>query len=164
MSITKAISILDKSIPNPTEGLNKEIFEFISRTTPLVNVDLLIKDELNRTLLAWRDDEYCGRGWHVVGGIVRFKETLEHRIEKVAELEIETKIVYNPIPISVNQLISQNYTIRAHFISFLYSCKLPSNFIPLNKDKFPTTPGFLQWHNYCPDNLVKPQDVYRRYI
>ncbi|MDB4264988.1 hypothetical protein N9893_02880, partial [bacterium] len=88
MVLKEAITSLDRSIQNATEGLPDEVFYFVSRTTPLVNVDLLIKDEDGRTLLAWRDDLYSGTGWHVPGGIVRFKETFESRVLKVAEIEI----------------------------------------------------------------------------
>jgi len=46
MNIHEAIKFLDKQIPNPSLGLPEEVFLFISRTTPIVNVDLLIKDAL----------------------------------------------------------------------------------------------------------------------
>jgi hypothetical protein len=85
LNLTDAISVLVKRVPDPSRGLPEEIFYYISRTTPLINVDLLIKDEKGRTLLSWRDDAYAGKGWHVPGGIVRFKESLETRIRRVAE-------------------------------------------------------------------------------
>ena len=56
MNIHKVIEFLDKQISNLSLGLPEEIFLFVSRTTPLVNVDLLIKDENGRTLLSWRDE------------------------------------------------------------------------------------------------------------
>ena len=56
MSIADAIDVLDRSVTDPGLGLPDEVFYYISRTTPLVNVDLLIKDEIGRVLLAWRDD------------------------------------------------------------------------------------------------------------
>ena len=58
-----------------------------------IYIDMLvqhIKDENERTLLSWRDDQFTGSGWHVPGGIVRFKETMEARLGKVAETEIGT--------------------------------------------------------------------------
>ncbi len=88
MNITDAIAILDRQVSNPSAGLPDELFFFISRTTPMVNVDLLIKDENRRTLLAWREDSIAGTGWHIPGGIIRFKETFEQRIQKVAQLEV----------------------------------------------------------------------------
>ena len=82
MNITDAIGVLNKQVSNSSAGLPDELFYYISRITPLVNVDLLIKDESERTLLSWRDDQYCGKGWHVPGGIVRFKETMETMVKK----------------------------------------------------------------------------------
>ena len=45
MNISEAIEFLDTEIANPSLGLPEELFIFISRITPMVNVDLLIKDE-----------------------------------------------------------------------------------------------------------------------
>ena len=43
---------------DPTQGLPEDLFLYASQITPLVNVDLLIKDEVNGVLLTWRDDDY----------------------------------------------------------------------------------------------------------
>lgn len=81
MILTKALDLIEKQIKDPTVGLPEEVFLFISRITPMINVDLLIKDESGRTLLSWRDD-YTGKGWHVPGGIIRYKEKIDTRIKK----------------------------------------------------------------------------------
>lgn len=164
MNIADAIAILDKGIANPQIGLPDEIFYFISRITPLVNVDLLIKDERGRTLLSWRDDRHTGKGWHVPGGIIRFKETLETRVKKVAEQEIGVEIEFDPTPLAVNQMIYKECEIRGHFISFLYKCFLPAAFVPENKGISDIDPGYLAWHNDCPDNLLKFHEIYRKYL
>ncbi|MCX6993115.1 MAG: NUDIX hydrolase [Kiritimatiellaeota bacterium] len=164
MNITDAIAVLDKQVPKPSAGLPDELFYYVSRTTPLVNVDLLVKDENGRTLLAWRDDRYCGKGWHVPGGIVRFKETLETRVKKVAETEIGADISFDPIPIAVNQCIHHERDIRSHFISILYKCFLSSAFVPQNKGLSMEDRGYLMWHDHCPDNLIQYHEVFRKYI
>lgn len=46
----------------------------IALLTPIVNVDLLVIKE-GKILLAWRDDEQCGKGWHLSGGCLRLKES-----------------------------------------------------------------------------------------
>ncbi|MBN2183164.1 MAG: hypothetical protein JW715_14730 [Sedimentisphaerales bacterium] len=163
MNIIDAIAILDKNIHNPAEGLPEELFLFVSRITPLVNVDLLLKNEKNDTLLAWRKDRYCGEGWHLPGGIVRFKEKLNTRILEVADKEIGSKIDFEPNPIAINEIFLKQ-KIRGHFISFLYLCNLPNNFVPGNKGLKETDAGFLKWHNFCPDNFLKAHEVYRKYI
>lgn len=164
MNILDAISILDKNVDNPTEGLPDEIFYYISRTTPLINVDLLIKDKVGRTLLAWRDDKYAGKGWHIPGGIIRYKETMENRILEVAKKELGTSVEYDLTPIAVNEMINHENADRGHCISILFKCYLPSSFIPDNKILEEDSPGYLKWFNKCPDNLLSWHEVYREFI
>ena len=163
MNIHEAIEFLDKKISKPSLGLPEEVFLFISRMTPMVNVDLLIKDENGRTLLSWRDDKFAGRGWHVPGGIIRFKEKIETRLLKIAEKEIGTTVKFNPVPIAVNQILCKN-KVRGHFISILYQCYLSSSFIPENKGLKEADLGYLKWHQSCPDNLIKVHNIYRKHI
>ena len=162
MNIHQAIEFLDKQVSNPSLGLPEELFLFISRITPMVNVDLLIKDENGRTLLSWRDDIH-GAGWHIPGGIIRFKEKFETRIQKVAKIEIGAPVKFNPIPIAINQIIL-NHNTRGHFISFLYKCFLSSKYIPKNTGLTNADQGYLKWHNFCPANLIKEHGIYKKYI
>jgi len=165
MNITEACQFLDSQIPDKTTGLPDEVFYFISRMTPLVNTDLLIKDKKGRTLLAWRDDEYCGKGWHIPGSIVRFKESLEHRIVETARKELgTTDIVYNKNPLTVHEIILPKLDNRGHFISFLYECSLNDDYTIDNDGKTAYTIGYLAWHNGCPDNLIPMQEPYRGFI
>ena len=82
------IEVLSSSIKDSREGLPKEVFLFISKLTPIVNVDLLIQDERKRTLLTWRDDGFYAPGWHIPGGIIRFKESTATRIQAVGRQEL----------------------------------------------------------------------------
>ena len=166
MNIAEAIGFLEKQVPNPTSGLPDELFYFISKLTPLVNVDLLIKDEKGRTLLAWRDDQFCGQGWHLPGGIVRFKETLEKRLKEVAAKEIGVaEINYDKTPLVITEMIHPEQAVRSHFISLLYKCCLPADYRPNNKTLKPGESGYLQWHDRCPDNLIKYHErYYKQYI
>ena len=142
MNIKDAIEILDQQVANPSAGLPDELFFYISRVTPMVNVDLLIKDELGRTLLSWRDDQYSGKGWHLPGGIVRFKESLETRVKKVAETEIGALVDFDSNPIAINQIIHNKSKNRGHFISILYKCSLSTAYLPENKGLSKTDAGF----------------------
>lgn len=84
MELGKIIDILESYIQNPANGLPKELFLFVSRITPLINVDLLIKNEHGHTLLTWRNDAYY-HGWHVPGGVIRYKEAIAERVKAVAK-------------------------------------------------------------------------------
>lgn len=164
MGIEEVIAILDQHVLHPSDGLPDDLFYYISKITPLVNVDLLIKDENGRTLLSWRDDQYCGKGWHIPGGIVRFRETFETRIKKVAATEIGMEIIFEKEPIAIKQCINRNRDIRGHFISILFKCFLSNRFVPQNKKLSMTDAGYLMWHDTCPDNLLSVQEMYRNYI
>lgn len=45
----------------PEQGLPEELFPFVSQITPLVNVDLLIRDPQCGVLLTWREAS-CATG------------------------------------------------------------------------------------------------------
>jgi len=159
-----AITTLLEAVPEPSQGLPDNVFYYISRTTPLVNVDLLIQDETGRTLLAWRDDPHAGTGWHIPGGVVRFKELLETRIKKVAEMEIGTDVQFDPEPIAIHQIILPEREIRGHFISLLYKCYLTGTFNRYAKRLTEGDAGYLAWHSHCPNDLLPIQNFYRRFM
>ena len=163
-AVENAVRVLVDAVPDPNAGLPDEIFYYISRTTPFINVDLLIKDPSGRTLLAWRDDIHAGTGWHIPGGIIRFKETIAERIRQVALREIGTRVDYDPQPLAINEMIHRDRELRGHFISLLYNCRLSAAFVPENRGLAPTDAGFLAWHDACPDNLIVYHDVYRQYL
>jgi colanic acid biosynthesis protein WcaH len=164
MDLHLAIQTLEKTIENPRIGLPEDIFFFISRLTAMVNVDLLVRDKHKGILLSWRDTVFSGAGWHVPGGIIRFKESLEERIKQVALSELGTQVEYNPVPIAINQ-IEKSHKTRGHFISFLFNCYVSDDFIPDNSSRKPTDSGYLQWHQNCPDNLIKVHNrLYREFI
>ncbi|MBF0382825.1 MAG: NUDIX hydrolase [Magnetococcales bacterium] len=155
MPIKKAIKLLEELEKDPTRGLNEDVFHMVSRLTPLVNVDLLIKDSTERILLTWRSDVYHGDGWHIPGGIVRYKETFSDRLNAVAANELQTTVSFAPEPIKVIQTINDIKT-RAHFISFLFDCKLSGD-LP---EKIKYRGGKAQigewcWFKQAPDDLLE---------
>ena len=163
MKISEAIQYLEQQISDPHKGLPEDVFLFISRLTPLVNVDLLVKDERGRTLLGWRVDQYADAGWHLPGGILRFKEKMEGRLLKVAETEIGAAVEFDPVPVAINQIICDHDT-RGHCISLLYKCFLSGKYIPKNDGLTNMDNGYLVWHDVCPANLVKVHEIYRNYM
>ena len=140
-------------------GLTEEMFLFASELLPLTNVDLLLLDKAGRVLLSWRDDEYCGTGWHIPGGIIRHGETRIERLNKTAIREIGVDVKAVDEPIKVSEVFLPNQRERNHFISFLYKCYLPDDFEPENKGLTTSTPGYLQFFDAYP-GLVWSQDHY----
>ncbi len=154
------IEQIEKRCDHTGCGIPKDIFLFMSRHIPMMNVDLIIKDETNRTLLSWRDDE-CGTGWHVPGGMIRLNEKIIERIHRTSMEEIGTVVAYDPIPITILELFVSNNN-RKHCISIVYKCFLPQKYILPKKQK--NTAGYLKWHNECPNNLIPVHEQYRDLI
>ncbi len=150
-------------IDDPTQGLPEEIFLFATQITPMINVDLLVRDKEGRILLSWRNDEYCGTGWHVPGGIIRFKESADHRIEQVALHELGCCVKHSKAPIEIKELISDN-TARSHFISLVYECEIDGDFF-LEKQKCKKgEAGYLAWHEFFPKNMISVHYTYKNYF
>ena len=152
-------------IQNAKDGLPIDVFYFVSQLTPLINVDLLIKNKQGQVLLTWRDDKFYGPAWHIPGGIIRFKEKIKDRIAKVAQLELGGKVKFAAEPIHIRGLINNERDIRGHFISMLYLCALDSD-LDLSKAYRAGDPkqGEWAWHDKAPVNLLKVHEPFRKYI
>jgi colanic acid biosynthesis protein WcaH len=156
---------LKDSIGNPREGLPKEAFLLVSQLTPLINVDLLVRNDQGETLLTWREDEYYGPGWHVPGGIVRFKERFAARIQAVAKDELGAQVQADNTPLVMNEVMAAHRDVRGHFISLLYRCQLlgaPAKHLEYAHGA--PNNGEWKWHKGCPDNLLPAHEMYRKYI
>jgi ADP-ribose pyrophosphatase YjhB (NUDIX family) len=168
MTLSDAIRTLDELSGDPRTGLPEELFLFVSRNTPLVNVDLLIQDQDHRTLLTWRSDEHHGSGWHIPGGIIRYQETAHHRIGEVARHELGASVEFEPAPIAVIESIARDRSLkqnRGHFISLLYQCRLSSELDPRRRTVTdPPERGSWQWHSGSPADLLEVHKMYQRFI
>ncbi|UTH76704.1 NUDIX domain-containing protein [Chromobacterium sp. IIBBL 290-4] len=164
-AIRQAIETLREAIGSAREGLPEEVFLFVSSLTPMVNVDLLIRDDAGRTLLTWRHDRFYGPGWHVPGGILRFKESSAARIAAVAAHELGAEVDFDPVPLCRHELVNASRDVRGHFISLLHACRLRS--APDERKRFnPAAPrhGDWAWHQACPPDLIPVHEVYRGFI
>ena len=146
MSVTSAIDNLkdemQKAGIKSENGLGTELFLFSSTLMPVVNVDLLVTNPKHEILLSWRDDSHTGRGWHIPGGCIRFKERLMDRVQKTAIAEFGAEIVCRPEPIKVFEIFTNHYRDeiedqkeRVHFITLVYDCKFKDETMLLEHQK-----------------------------
>ena len=151
-------------ISDPQDGLPEELFHFASSITAMANVDLLMKNN-KKTLLIWRDDQYYGPGWHIPGGIIRFKETFSSRIHKVAESELDMSVTHSQAPITIKELFAKNRNVRGHFITFLYEC-WPESEPDISRKYNGGEPqnGQWSWHDKSPINIIKQHASYESFI
>ena len=162
------LSQVDQVIPPRPGDLPESLFRFVSRRTPLVNVDLLIQRNLEsrrETLLTWRQDEFY-LGWHVPGGIVRFKESFRERIDAVAKQELGATVKAQSSPAGVFNMINSSRSTRGHFIALLFRCTLLSE--PSDSMRCPNvdcpSPGQWAWHSMPPVKMLAQQAIYRSFL
>ena len=165
MDLSDHIRGLDSFIPDARTGLPEEVFLFVSRLTPLVNVDLLIQDEAGRTLLTWRDDGLSPLGWHVPGGVIRYMEPAAERIRAVARGELHAEVDFDAAPLAINELIFPDQPVRGHFYSLLFRCRLRT---PLEAARrydpgSPKRDSWL-WHATFPQNMIPAHEMYRPFF
>jgi ADP-ribose pyrophosphatase YjhB (NUDIX family) len=145
--------------------LPEDLFLLISRVIPMVNVDLLIKDNQNRTLLTWRDDEIYGAGWHLPGGVIRFREMAAHRVQEVAKSELGAEVIFESKPLWVAEMIHPTRDTRGHAVALLYRCELAGEpRADLEYRGGQPTAGAWQWHTHCPPDLLPFHRVYARFL
>lgn len=159
-TITQA---LETACPDARGGLGESLFLAVSRLVPMVNVDLLVLDDANRLLMSWRHDRFYGPGWHIPGGVVRFKETLNQRIAAVARQELGAMVAHDPTPLKVSELFNPDRDTRGHFLSLAYRCHLASDLrADLVKPGSGTPqPGQCAWFAEWPSQVISQHLVYR---
>jgi ADP-ribose pyrophosphatase YjhB (NUDIX family) len=162
MGMTEAIAALQNHVYRNGD-LPEELFLFVSSITPLINVDLLVKDDNGRTLLTWRDDDYYGAGWHIPGGVIRYKEHARDRIQKVAEQELGCAVLADPVPMLIQEAFDQRPE-RGHFISLLYKCRLAGEPAPGLRAIDVPAKGQWRWHDQVPPDLLPVHLPYARFI
>jgi ADP-ribose pyrophosphatase YjhB (NUDIX family) len=164
VSLRRAIEALEAAIGDPRRGLPEDVFRFVSRVTPIVNVDLLIKDDRARTLLTWREDEFFGCGWHVPGGIIRYKESALDRIRACAMEELGADVSCEPAPLLVVEATAPQET-RGHHISLLFRCRLLGAPDEARRAVAETrSAGQWRWHERRPADLLDVQGMYAQFL
>ena len=173
MSVHAAIQLLRECMKRegivPKKGLGEELFLFASTLMPVINVDLLIRNAEGQFLLTWRDDPYCGRGWHIPGGCVRFRESIMDRAQKTAIQEFGHCVNLDPNILHILEIVIDEHrpledqNERAHFTSFVIAGSMPDDFNIANQTKHPNESGYMQWFSSLPENLVPVQACYKKH-
>jgi ADP-ribose pyrophosphatase YjhB (NUDIX family) len=159
--VARAIRDLERHIGDPHHGLPEELFLFLSKITPLVNVDLLIRDERHRTLMTWREDVLYGAGWHLPGGIIRIGETAADRVRQVARRELNADVEFEGTPLVLTESIDPASPARRHMIALLFRCRITGGL-----DECHHSPagrplaGEWRWQDDCPADIIPAQQMY----
>lgn len=163
MNLKPELDNILENIDSPEQGLPEELFTFATKITPMINVDLLVRNSEGEILLSWRKTD-LSEGWHVIGGIIRLNEKIEERIQKTALNEIGSEVIYKPSPAAVKEIINRDLPYRTHFITLVYECRLPDGFVINNNGKTSDEPGYLKWHKTFPKNMISCHRFYKEFF
>ena len=110
---------LSKKVKNPKQGLPQGVFDAISQLVPFPACEIVVFNSKGEMLLTWRQDQWWN-GWHIPGGLMRFKETFQERLNNTAKKELGAGIK------SFKFLFVENYytELRGHSVSCVFLCKL----------------------------------------
>lgn len=163
--ILRAMKTLDQGISSGSQGLGEKLFLLVSKLTPLINVDLLIKNRKGEVLLCYREDAFY-KGWHIPGGVIRFKESVKERLQGTARKELGAVLRSWSGPLAVFEKICWDRDVRGHFIAMLYLCRLKSGPRPSLRciDLRAPRGGQWAWFRSAPRNLLTQHRVYRPYF
>jgi ADP-ribose pyrophosphatase YjhB (NUDIX family) len=141
-SETKQLVKLLKKIENPHEGLPKPVFDVLVKMVPFIACELIIANSKGQLLLTWRHDKFW-KGWHFPGGLMRYNDLFDERIQRTAEAELGIDIESSKFLFPINY----TRTRRGHAVSLVFLCKtemkpksgkffsaMPKNIIEVHKE------------------------------
>jgi colanic acid biosynthesis protein WcaH len=121
--------------------LNKDDFAFIVKNTPLVSIDLLVKNEKNKILVGLRKNEPAKGFWFVPGGRILKNETIKEAFNRITKSELGEEVsIENSLFIGVFEHIyetnfAQTPGFGTHYIVLAYKVKSPHSLKNLSKDQ-----------------------------
>ena len=165
------LELLEQQIENSSLGLPEEMFLFNSQITPMINVDLVIRNDQAHTLLMWREDGIGLLAWHTPGESVRFKERMADWIAAVAETEVGAPVTFIHKPLATNEVMQPSRKVRGYLISLLFDCHSRKRLGQIRKHDRKAVastgrpyPGNWAWHAQCPDHLIPDHEMCRGFI
>ena len=112
--------------------LEKEVYQKVLKTIPVVSVDLLVVDSNNRVLLGKRNNRPALGKWFVPGGRLNRYERLDEAVKRlsISELGSEGKVIET---LGVfHQIYPDNFideTSGSHYITFATYITVPDNIV-----------------------------------
>lgn len=114
-----------------SQKLNDEAFLSIIDATPLVSIDLIIRDVTGAVLLGKRDNRPAQGYWFVPGGRIRKNETIESAFKRLCEVELclEMNISEARCLGPYDHIYKDNFAgktgIGTHYVALAYEISLP---------------------------------------
>ncbi len=140
--------------------LNIDVFEKIVKFTPLISIDLIVKNDKDKILLGKRNNRPAKGFWFVPGGRVLKDEPLStafHRLIK-EELNIEKSCIESEFIGVYQHFYDDNFTKKqfsTHYIVLAYTIRLNSLTSHFPNDQH----SLYQW--FSEKELLKSNEVHK---
>jgi colanic acid biosynthesis protein WcaH len=126
--------------------------------TPLVSIDLVIRNERQQVLLGYRTNRPAQHYWFVPGGRIRKNERLQDALKRITQVEVGILPSTGRLLGSFDHLYADNYYeiegLTTHYVVLAYEFTMNSD-VPLKKDDQHTE---LQWWDI--DTLLESNTVH----
>lgn len=113
--------------------MNSESFLEVIESTPLVSIDIILKNLSGEYLLGKRTNRPAQGFWFVPGGRIRKNETLQAAMSRISltELGIEILIEHCNLIGAFDHIYTDNFQgksgINTHYVALGYNVDLPAN-------------------------------------
>lgn len=155
MEISESVINEIRNLSDGTGTLSYDLFLFFCRFKPNLCIEIIIQDPDKGTLLTWREDEVFGSGWHIPGGVIRYKETLEDRLKATAESELNANLLTYEY-VETRELILDSVKERQHEVVMIYRCTIDSD-TALDSKK-------MKWFKEMPVDIIEVHKGYGDYF
>ena len=140
--------------------LDKKTFEQIIKNTPLISIDLIVKDGAGKILLGKRKNEPAKNFWFVPGGRIFKDESIEDAFKRLCKNELNhTLKIDDATFVGVYEHFYENNVFNnqfsTHYIVLTYEIQIIMNNIVLPLDQH----SEYIWHDV--DTILKDGSVHQ---
>lgn len=113
----------------------------VIKKTPLVSIDLIIRNKLNEVLLGLRNNEPAKNFWFVPGGRILINERISNALERIAYDEIGINLTFNDTRFLgvfehfYQENFAQEQGFGTHYVVLAYEINISKSLHELPKDQ-----------------------------
>lgn len=136
---------------NNNTYLSDEDYDFIYSRVPRICIDLLVKNSKGEVLLTQRTIEPYLNHWHFPGGRIKFKESIQDAVNRIAKGELGIELSNTGTVVGTcefpNEIQKEQ---ERHSISIVHEILLPNDVSLSAQDKY-------KWCSEVPVPTIPPQ-------
>ena len=110
--------------------MTNEEFLRIVDATPLVSIDLIIRNEHGQVLLGWRINRPAQNSWFVPGGRIRKNERVKEALQRISQRELGVVIVDAALVGVYDHIYEDNFLgaskVNTHYVVLGFATELSS--------------------------------------